>query len=343
MRELMFSNVQEASNFINNNSNIGFVIFSNVENVTELSTLVSSNVILCSTSGEYGRNGYEDGVISGFQYDIFDGEVVEILYPPIKSVNNLKGAYEKIKTNKNAFSLLLCDGLTGMEESIIGTLYFVDDNFKVIGGSAGDNLKFKETFIFIGKKRVHSVMIFFNTKRRTTIIKENIYIPMGQRLLVTEADPISRTIKTFNKVPASIEYARVLNVKESDLPNYFMNNPLGKMYEDEIFISSPMKVNPDKSITFYCQVMSNTFVEVLKPVDPISQVRNTVEKIGFKPSFMLSINCILRSLKFQEDNIWKAIDKELLSFCPNTAGFVSYGEQFYKKHVNQTMVILAVE
>ncbi|MBC2460238.1 FIST signal transduction protein [Clostridium beijerinckii] len=343
MIDLIFSNVQEASKFTNNNTNKGFVLFSNVENVVELSKLVSENVILCSTSGEYGRNGYEDGIISGFQYELCDGEVVEIIYPPIKSINNLKRAYEKIRNNENAFALLLCDGLAGMEESIIGTLYFADDNFKVIGGSAGDNLKFKETFIFIGEKRVNSAVIFFNIKRRTSIIKENIYTPMGQRLLVTEADPISRTIKTFNKVPASTEYARVLNIKESDLPNYFINNPLGKIYENEIFISSPMKVNADKSITFYSQVMSSTFVEVLKPVDPISQIKDTVRKVGFKPSFILSIHCILRSLKFQQDNIWKAIDKEILSFCPSTTGFVSYGEQFYKKHVNQTMVILAVE
>ncbi|MDG5855443.1 FIST signal transduction protein [Clostridium beijerinckii] len=343
MINLIFSNVQEASRFTNNNTNMGFILFSNVENVVELSKLVSENVILCSTSGEYGKNGYENGIISGFQYELCDGEVIEISYPPIKSINNLKKAYEKIRNNENAFALLLCDGLTGMEESIIGTLYFTDDNFKVIGGSAGDNLKFKETFIFIGEKRVNSAVIFFNIKRRTSIIKENIYIPMGQRLLVTEADPISRTIKTFNKVPASTEYARALNIKESDIPNYFINNPLGKIYEDEIFISSPMKVNADKSITFYSQVMSSTFVEVLKPVDPISQIKDTVRKIGFKPSFILSIHCILRSLKFQQDNIWKAIDKEILSFCPNTTGFVSYGEQFYKKHVNQTMVILAVE
>lgn len=66
-----------------------------------------SNVTLCSTDGEYGTDGYKNG----------------------------------------------------MEESIVATFYFVDDNFKIIGGSAGDNLKFKETFIFIGNKRVHSAVI----------------------------------------------------------------------------------------------------------------------------------------------------------------------------------------
>lgn len=180
-------------------------------------------------------------------------------------------------------------------------------------------------------------------KSKTHIIKENIYVPRGQRLLVTESDIINRTVKTFNKAAASSEYAKALNVKESDLPNYFMNNPLGKIYEDDIFIASPMKVNKDKSITFYSQLIANTFVEVLEPIDPILQIKDTINSLPFKPSFVLAINCILRSLKFQKEGLWKSIDDEILSCCSNTTGFISYGEQFYKTHANQTMVMLAVE
>lgn len=122
-----------------------------------------------------------------------------------------------------------------------------------------------------------------------------------------------------------------------------MNNPLGKIYQDDIFIASPMKVNPDKSITFYCQMIPNTFVEILKPVDPVIQIKNTIRNAQFKPTFVFTVHCILRNLKFTEENLWKSIDRELLSFCPNTSGFVSYGEQFYKSHANQTMVLLLVE
>ena len=104
-----------------------------------------------------------------------------------------------------------------------------------------------------------------------------------------------------------------------------------------------MKVNKDKSITFYSQLLPNTFVQILKPVDPITEVRKTLSKVPFSPSFVLAINCILRSLKFQQEGIWKSIDKEMLSFCPNTSGFISYGEQFYKVHSNQTMVLLLVQ
>lgn len=343
MKSLFFSNSHEASKYTKTNSSKGFVLFSSVEIVLELSNLVSSNVILCSTAGEYCIEGYKNGIISGFEYELSDAEVVEILYPPIKSISNLKEAYKKVQNNENAFALLLCDGLTGMEESIVTTFYFVHDNFKLIGGSAGDGLKFKETFIFIGSKRVYSTALFFNTKRKTSLIKENIYVPSGKRLLVTESDAINRTVKTFNNVPASTEYAKALNISESELSSHFMNNPLGKIYKDEIFIASPMKVNPDKSITFYCQLMPNTFVEVLKPVEPVEQLKKTINSMPFKPNFVFAINCILRSLKFQQENLWKSIDREMVSFCPNIAGFISYGEQYYKAHANQTMVMLIME
>jgi hypothetical protein len=343
MNAINFLNVQEAINYIAAKSDKGFIICTNIENVKKLSSLVSDNVVLCSTAGEYTPQGYKNGVISGFEYNINDGEIIEILYPPIKSIGRLKEAYKKLENNKNAFALLLCDGLSGMEEGIITTFYFVNDNFKLIGGSAGDNLNFKETLIYIGSKKVHSVAIFFNLKKQTCILKENIYISTDKRLLITDADVINRTVKTFNNKPASVEYAKALGVKEIELPKFFMNNPLGKIYKDDIYIASPMKVNSDKSITFYCQIAPNSFVQVLKAADPIEKVKKTISKAPFKPNFVFAINCILRSLKFQQENIWRDIDRELINFCPNISGFISYGEQFYKMHSNQTMVMLIVE
>lgn len=342
MKSLYFELVKDALEYINSNKEKGYVIHASVDKIMELSQNIKDNVVLCSTAGEHTSKGYKDGVVTGFEYDLNQGSIVEILYPPIKSIESLKSAYEKIKNNKNAFSLLLCDGLSGVEESIVTTFYFMDDNFKIIGGSAGDSCLFKETLIFIGNKRVNSVAIFFDMKNQTEIIKENIYVPSGKKLLVTDADPINRIVKSFNNHPASSEYARILGVSENELPNYFENNPLGKIYKDDILIASPMKVNSDKSITFYCQVMPNTFVHILTPVDPIKKIKETLGSIAFKPQFTYVVNCILRSSKFHKDGLWDKIDKELLGTCTNTTGFISYGEQFHKHHVNQTMVILAV-
>jgi hypothetical protein len=343
MKAINFFNAEETVNYIKSKNEKGFVIYTTIEKVKELSSASLNNAVFCSTAGEYTSEGYKNGVIAGFEYDLNEGEVIEISYPPIISSGRLKEAYEKVKHNKDAFMLLFCDGLSGMEESILTTLYFIDDYFKIIGGSAGDNLKFNETLIYIGNKKVHSAALFFNSKHKTHLIKENIYAPTENKLLITEADTINRIVKTFNNKPASVEYARVLGIKETELPKFFLNNPLGKIYRDDIFIASPMKVNNDKSITFYSQLIPNTFVQVLKAVDPIEKARQTMSKLPFKPSFILVINCILRSLKFQEEGIWKDIDREILKVCSNTTGFVSYGEQFYKMHSNQTMVMLLVQ
>ncbi len=343
MKSLFFTTTKDASSYLSENTNLGYVLYVTVGMIDELSKSVSDNVVLCATSGEYTPKGYKNGVITGFSYDLSEGEIVEILYPPIKSMDMLVNAYEKVKTNSNAFMLLMCDGLSGMEESIMTTLFFMEKNFKVIGGSAGDDLQFKQTPIYIGSKKVHSAAIFFNTKHRTAILKENIYMPFGDRFLITDADPIQRIVKTINNKPASAEYARILGVSENDLPNHFINNPLGKIYGNDILISSPMKVNPDHSITFYCQVMPNTFMRMLKPVNPITRLHETLRLIPFKPHFVLAVNCILRSLKFQQEGTWGPFDQTLLGVCGNTTGFISYGEQFYTHHVNQTMVLLAVE
>lgn len=346
MKQLLFYSVNDAYTYtqaVNKLETEGIVLFASFDKVIELSKNVSHNTILCSTAGEYTCKGYKDGVITGFEYKKEESDIVEITYPSIKSIDMLKRAYDKVKNNKNAFMLLLCDGLSGTEESILSTFYFMAPDFKIIGGSAGDNLKFKETYIYIGGKRVSNVAIFFNSKRRTCILKENIYANTGRDLLVAEADVLNRTVKSFNNHPASTEYARAIGVNEKDLPNHFMNNPLGKVYENDTFIASPMKVNEDRSITFYCELMENTFLHVLKDENPIDVLKQTIKSAEFKPSFILSVHCILRSLKFIQERTWADFDKEMLSFCNNITGFVSYGEQYYKNHSNQTMVLLLME
>jgi len=343
MNSFLFSTTGELLDSLSKNKDLSYVVFAGVEVIRALSTKVDQNVILCSTSGEFTKEGYRDGAITGFSYDPNMVEVVEILYPPAKGISALKSAYRKVQHNENAFALLLCDGLSAMEESIITTFFFTAPQFKIIGGSAGDNLKFQETLIYIGQKKVHSVALFFDAKTRTQLIKENLYVSCGKKMLVTEADVIHRTVKTFNNVPAATEYARMLGVSENELSKYFMSNPLGRTDETDTYITSPMKINSDRSITFYSQIIPNTFVEILELANHDKVIKQTLSSVKVRPQFVLSINCILRSLHFIDKKEWKDVDMELLSICKNQTGFVSYGEQYYRNHFNQTMVLLLVE
>lgn len=344
MKSFVFGTKQELLENIANNPNAGYVVFTDCSMVAEIAEKVDERVIVCSGSGEFTPAGFQEKAITGFTYEKETVEVVEILYPPLRVLNKFKEAYNKIKNNPNAFALLLCDGLSAMEEAIVTTFYFTDPSFKVIGGSAGDGLAFKETPIYIGSRKVFSVALFVNARTKTQIIKENLYTTVPEkRMLVTSADPMNRIVRTLNDKPAATEYARQLNVSESELSKYFISNPLGRTIMGETLISSPMKINSDKSITFYCQIMPNMFVDLLELADYRSVIQDTKKQIMLKPSFAISINCILRSLYFQGAGLWKTVDRELLSICPDQTGFISYGEQFHQNHFNQTMVMLLVE
>lgn len=343
MKSLNFRTTEEAKKFIEQNKDIGIVLFMDQDKTLELSEFSRDEVILCSSAGEYSNSGFREHAIVGFSYDTNFAEVIEIKTPAIRSLKSLQSGYEKVKSNPNAFLLLLSNGLSMGEESILSTLFFIDDDFKIIGGSAGDYCNFKGTNIYIGEKKVDSVGIYFNIKKKTRIIKENIYYSTGKKLLITKADTIQRTVYEINGNKASVEYAKALGISENELSNKFIDHPLGRVVKDTTFISSPMKINPDKSITFYSQILPDTFVEVLQPSNIMESFKSTINQIGFKPGFILSIHCILRCLKFKKNNTWTELDKALLPVTSNQVGFISYGEQFYKRHLNQTMVILVVE
>lgn len=347
MKALRFTGSAEAERYLQEKgqqeSGKAFVLFAPVAQVQALSGKAAANVVLCSTAGEYTSRGYESGVVTGFEYSAAAAQTVEIGNPPARCLSVLEQAYDTVKDNKNAFMLLLCDGLGGEEELVLSTFFRMRPDFKIIGGSAGDNQEFRETLIYIGGRRVRHVALFFNPSRPTTLLKENIYSKTGKTLLVTRSDVLSRTVYTFNNRPASEEYARLLGVPEAELPRHFINHPLGKGYSDDVFIASPMKVNPDRSITFYCELMANTFVHLLQPENPLEVLAQTLACAPRKPSFVFAVHCILRSIKFTQDRLWPEYDRQLVDYCGNIAGFVSYGEQYYKNHSNQTMVILTME
>lgn len=321
MKALNFRSTLEAKEYIEQNKDIGIVLFMDQDKIVELSEFKRDEVILCSSAGEYGNDGFKEHMIVGFSYDIEMAEVIEIKKPAIRSLKSLQDGYEKVKSNSNAFLLFLSNGLSMGEESILSTLFFIKDDFKIIGGSAGDYCNFKETTIYIGNKKVDSVGIYFNLKKKTQLLKENIYYSTGIKLLITKADTLQRTVYEINGNKASVEYAKALGISEDELSDKFIDHPLGRVVQDNTYITSPMKINADKSITFYSQILPDTFVEVLQPSNITESFKSTIDQIEFKPGFILSVHCILRCLKFKKNNTWKELDRILLPITSNHVGY----------------------
>lgn len=343
MKSFSFTDIKSLLDYTGESKKETHVIFSNYKNIIEIAKEATPDMVLCSTSGEFTAQGFSENAITGFSCKSNIVDVIELFPTPSKGYLKLKNAYNKVSDNPNSFALLLCDGMSQKEERTLTSLFCIKDDFKIIGGSAGDSWNFKETYIYIGKRRVFSAALFFRMQQRTVLIKENIYKPSGKVLTVSSCNHATRTVNSFNNLPAAVEFANQLGVAQSDLPDYFIDHPIGQNIGRDLFIAAPKMINEDNSITFHRRIRSSVQMELLQPIDPFISLRNTKKAITFKPSFIFSIHSALRSMKFKTEDIWQRYSTKLLELTKNQCGFVSYGEQYYKHHLNQTMVMLAVE
>lgn len=320
---------------------------------------LKAEVVGVTTSGEISNKGFLESslVVMGFD-NTYKAKAVmmsDIDKYPILSRDNLISGMKEIGLNpdnqssyKEGFALVFPTGLTMAEEKMLSIVnsVFKYDGFPIMGGTAGDDVKFQETLISVNGvvSNNSGAVVFVKTFHKFKIYKENIFKSKGITLKVSEVDLENRIVKKLNGNRASAEYAKALGIQEKELPNYFMTNPIGRRVGDNIWIASPFQVLPDGSIQFYCQIFPHSTLELLEPEDPVAMIDLTIAKVkdDFKDIYgVISINCILRKLQFQSQKNIGAVGSKLCSL-PNVTGFVSYGEQLGKLQLNQTLVLFVI-
>jgi len=178
----------------------------------------------CTTSGE---------IVSGKMLDhslvamALDKELVaDIRVEILQDVNrDAKGAVAKAfqafethyKTPMSALDLekyvgiILVDGLSGAEEKIMDQIGN-RTNIHFVGGSAGDDLQFKQTQVF-GNGKAHSnaaVLALIKAARPFEILKTQSFKPLKQIFTATKVNEAKREVLEFNHKPAVAVYAESL-------------------------------------------------------------------------------------------------------------------------------------
>ena len=85
---------------------------------------------------------------------------------------------------------------------------------------------------------------------------------------------------------------------------------------------------------------------LLEPDDYRAVIKQTISKIKKdipSPSFAIMVNCLARSLLFEQDHYLDSFAKEMGSALGNYIGFAGYGEQLKQQHFNQTMILAVFE
>lgn len=224
----------------------------------------------------------------------------------------------------------------------------------VIGGTAAnisaDTNGSYEAYVALNGKVYTEGCVFaliHNNSGKIHIYRENIYEPLtGRELIVTKANNLTRTVMTYNDIPACETYSNELGVPEEKISEYFFNYPMGRWDGDEIFITAIQEIGSGGSMKHFARIHEGTKVMVMKEGDYKKITAQTIENIKNEvksASFVFGVHCVARTVLFEQNGYINEYQQLLADAFPNFIVFSALGEQMGTNHFNHTMMIVVFE
>lgn len=246
------------------------------------------------------------------------------------------------------FCLTFIDGLSMKEEGVVSLMAEALEGVPLLGGSAGDDLAFSSTAILTnqGAKTGAAIFVLGETETPFEIIKHQHYRTSPQSLVITRADVAARRVYEMDGYPALDAYARALGLDPAEVTgDVTFLNPLTFTCNGEIYVRSIQRVEPDRSIIFYCGIEEGMVLTIGGHEHMESALERDIDALKArtgKADLFIACNCILRALEAQKGNHHEALGKILKGLSRNVIGFDTYGEQLNGLHINQTLVGIAL-
>lgn len=311
----------------------------------------------CTTAGEFGPAGYRDRSISGASFPAGSFTAVSGSLTGLRQFELVQGQslaqqltqrLERLAPGADAdtsFALLLIDGLCVREEPVTHALQNVLGRLPLVGGSAGDGLKFGTTYVYFDG-RFHGdsgVLVLVTTAVPFRVFKTQHFVPTGRRAVVTAADVEHRVVTEIDGWPAAEGYARLVGANVESLnASGFAAQPIVVLIDGTNYVRSIQKANPDGSLTFFCAIEEGLVLQAARGVDLVENLERTVAELHTAigpPQLVIGCDCILRKLEIAEHGLHDRV--EAIFRANNIVGFNTYGEQYRGVHVNQTLTGIA--
>lgn len=309
----------------------------------------------CTTSGEIVPSGMIDGGIlliafpkRGFRiHSEIIGDLGTIGVERASDiVRRLKAQLHNSQSpGANCFAMMLVDGLSNSEETLIAAVHWAIGDIQLVGGSAGDNLAFDETsLIHNGQAWKHAALLMLiETDVPFRVFKTQNFEPTTTKLVVTQADTTNRIVYELNAEPAAREYATAIGLLPADLgPFSFASYPLVVKVGGDYYCRSIRNMNPDGSLTFFCAIDEGLVFTVARPQDMVNSAQQALEAVDQSLGgidIVLGFDCILRRLDAENRQIRHQVDALYRKY--SVVGFHTYGEQYNAMHLNQTLTGIA--
>ncbi|WP_168929759.1 FIST N-terminal domain-containing protein [Nocardioides sp. GY 10127] len=311
-----------------------------------------AHVAGCSTAGEFSQVSGSTGGLSAFALPAssarrtvsvlmdLSGGVREGVEAGVASLEAEVGPLRDLDPHQWV-GVLLVDGMHGDEEAVNAALGNAAPLLNVVGGSAGDDLAFAETWVSVGDAvSTHgAALVLIDSAVPFSVVRTSSFRTFDKTVTVTKADPATRTVWELDGRPAVEAYAEAVGCRPDEVGSeQFMRHPLGLMMDGKPFVRSPQQAVEGGGIKFYCEILEGMQVEVLDSTDIVGETRNAVEattaELGGAVSGALLFNCILRRLDLDAQNAHGDF-RGIFAGVP-AAGFHTYGET-WMGHMNQTL------
>ncbi len=306
----------------------------------------------CTTAGEITSCGYDQGSITaiGFDRNFFavDVALIESLerFSLTDAQELVAGLIAGCRSQDvapikgHSFALTLLDGLSSQEELVLTTLNSALGSIPHFGGSAGDDVRLTNTHVY-SAGRFHTraaLVILVSTPLDFEVFTTHHLQAQEEKLVVTAADPKTRTVLELNAMPAAEEYARVIGIAAQQQDHkVFALNPLAVRIGQEYYVRSIQRVNPDLSLTFYCAVENGIVLTAMRPGPMLEDLQRHFERIEAEigpPLITIGCDCFLRRLETEHCGTAERMSAFLRQH--RVIGFNTYGEQYDGMHINQT-------
>ncbi len=311
----------------------------------------SASVVGCTTAGEIVSGKMLKDSVVAMAFDSQALEEVNIgVVENVKTENRVpevfadferKTGQKMIDLNiKKYVGIILVDGLSLAEEKLMDKIGALTD-ITFIGGSAGDDLKYKTTYVFAGGRAYTNAAVLVLLKPRVEfdVVKTQSFCDKNKVLEATRVNEAERIVYEFDGLPASEAYANALEVPVEEADSKFMSHPLGLMVGEEPYVRSPQQFQ-GSDMLFYCNIKEGMELNLLESMDIVQDMREVMKakKIEHgKISGLINFHCILRTLELEQRSQTEDYGK-VFEDVP-TIGFSTYGEE-YLGHINQTSTML---
>ncbi|MEP2892735.1 FIST N-terminal domain-containing protein [Tateyamaria sp.] len=314
-----------------------------------------TDVVGCTTAGEISASGYDENKIIAIGFPATGFATTSLLIEDIHQLNpqalNDRVALERVRLLElnrdmpNGFALLVVDGLSLAEDALTTVISPALRDMPLFGGSAGDGTNFQETLVSLnGQVAVNAaVLTLVRSVYRTHVFSLDHLVPTEQQMVVTEADPARRIVKSINAELAAPEYARIVGKDPAQLDRFtFASHPVVVRIGGAHHVRAIQQVNDDGELVFFSAIDEGMVLTTATPQNMVEHLSRKLAELSDRgpPAHIIGCDCILRRIEAEQTQMTRDLSKILSTH--NVTGFSTYGEQIGPLHVNHTMSGVAI-